>query len=102
MDFPLLVFACSFSLLTLTIRLGDKLRKRADLSKDDGRSDSGLLLSATLTLLYFIIGFSFSMAISRYDLRKNCEQAEAVAIATAYSRAELLAPMDSPKVQELL
>jgi hypothetical protein len=42
------------------------------------------------------------MAISRYDLRKNCEQAEAIAVGTEYSRADLLAPADAANVQMLL
>jgi len=102
-SFPLLVFLTSFAVLALTTRLADALRhKNAGVAKEDGRTDAGLLLSATLTLLYFIIGFSFSMAISRYDIRKNCELAEAIAIGTAYSRADLLAPADAPKVHSLL
>ena len=36
--------------------------------------------AATLTLLGLIIGFSFSMATTRYDLRKTYEEAEANAI----------------------
>jgi hypothetical protein len=102
MNFPLLVFVASFALLVFSTRVGDALRKKAGVPNEDGRSDSGLLLSATLTLLFLIIGFSFSMAISRYDLRKNCEQAEAIAIGTAYSRTDLLAPADAAKVQTLL
>src|SRR4029450_11573326 len=90
------------TLLALTIRISDGLRKRAGDPKDDIRTDAGLLLSATLTLLYFIIGFSFSMAISRYDLRRNCEYAEAMAIATEYSRADLLSPADTAQVKMLL
>jgi hypothetical protein len=42
------------------------------------------------------------MAVGRYDLRKACEQAEAIAIGTEYSRADLLAPADAAKVQTLL
>lgn len=102
MNFPILVFVSSFSLLALTIRVSDVLRKRAGHANDDGRPDVTFLLSASLTLLYFIIGFTFSMAISRYDLRKNCEQAEAIAINTEYSRADLLAPTDSVKVRGIL
>jgi len=102
MNFPLVVFVCSLLLLTLTVRVAEALRKRAREPKEEGRTDAGLLLSATLTLLYFIIGFSFSMAISRYDLRKNCEKAEAVAIGTAYSAADLLTPADATKVHTLL
>jgi hypothetical protein len=43
-----------------------------------------------LTLLALIIGFSFSMAVSRYDQRKSYEEAEANAIGTEYARADLL------------
>jgi len=102
MDYPLGVFAVSLIFLVLAIRLSDRVRKRAGTPKDDVQTDSALLLSATLTLLYFIIGFSFSMAISRYDLRKQCEYTEAIAIGTEYSRADLLAPADKAKVQMLL
>ena len=102
MDFPLLVFVTSLALMVLAARVGDALRKRAGVPKEDGRSDTGLLLGATLTLLFLIIGFTFSMAISRFDLRKNCEQAEAIAIGTEYSRGDLLSPADAAKVQTLL
>ena len=103
MNFPLLVFVTSLALMVLSTRLGDALRKRAGVTKEDERSDTaGLLLAAILTLLCLIIGFSFSMAVNRYDLRKNCEQAEAIAIGTEYSRADLLTPADAAKVQTLL
>jgi hypothetical protein len=102
MNFPLLACVTSFALMVLSTWFGDALRKRADVPKEDGRGDASLLLGATLTLLFLIIGFSFSMAINRYDLRKNCEQAEAIAIGTEYSRADLLAPADAAKVQTLL
>jgi hypothetical protein len=102
MDYPLLVFFTSLVLTVLSARVGDALRKKAGVSKEDERADTGLLLGAILTLLFLIIGFSFSMGVSRYDLRKNCEQAEAIAIGTAYSRADLLAPADTAKVQTLL
>jgi hypothetical protein len=102
MDYPLLVFIVSFALMVLSARVGDAHRKRFGVPKEDGRADTGLLLGAILTLLFLIIGFSFSMAISRYDLRKNCEQAEAIAIGTEYSRADLLASADAAKVKTLL
>jgi hypothetical protein len=56
--------------------------------------DFDTVLTATLTLLALIIGFSFSMAVTRYDQRKNYEAAEANAIGTAYLRADLL-PADT-------
>jgi len=57
------------------------------------------VLTATLTLLALIIGFSFSMAVSRYDQRKNYE---ANAIGTEYVRADLLPADDGTKLRELL
>jgi len=59
-------------------------------------------LGATLTLLALIIGFSFSMAIGRYDQRKDYEEAEANAIGTEYLRVELLPAASADKAKDLL
>ena len=59
-------------------------------------------MASTLTLLGLLIGFSFSMAINRYDQRKNYEEAEANAIGTEYVRARLLPAADAAKVRTLL
>ncbi|HXJ77387.1 MAG TPA: hypothetical protein VMS64_01790 [Candidatus Methylomirabilis sp.] len=97
------MFVTALALMAFSIWVGDALRKRGGVPKEDGRAESAnLLAGAILTLLFFLIGFSFSMAINRYDLRKNCEQAEAIAIGTAYSQADLLVPGDAAKVQTLL
>jgi len=102
MNYPLLVSVVSFALLVIAARVGDALRKRAGVPKEDERVDYGPLVGAVLTLLFFITGFAFMMAVGRYDLRKAGEQAEAIAIGTEYSRADLLAPADAAKVQTLL
>ena len=39
-----------------------------------------------------LIAFAFSMAVSRYDQRKNYEEQEANAIGTEYVRADQLPP----------
>ncbi len=70
--------------------------------KDGVREDFRIVQAATLTLLGLIIGFSFSMAISRYDLRKNDEEAEANAIGTEYVRAGLLPAADAAGVRAQL
>jgi hypothetical protein len=64
--------------------------------------DLGVLLSATLTLLGLLIGFSFSMGASRYDQRKNFEEEEANAIGTEYVRAELLPAAQAAQTKQLL
>lgn len=101
-DFPLLTLVVSLGALWLAAELGDTLRKRVGPLKDEDRGDFGIVLGATLTLLGLLIGFSFSMAVSRYDQRKNYEEAEANAIGTEYVRADLLLARDAAEVRELL
>ncbi len=99
---PLLVLALTFVALWLSELIGGSiLKKRTDLDAGS-REDFGIILAATLTLLGLLIGFSFSMAISRYDQRKNYEEAEANAIGTEYLRADLLPASDAAKVRALL
>ena len=102
MSFSLLKLAVSIVALVLSAKVGDFLRRRASQSKEDSRDDFGVVLAGTLTLLGLLIGFSFSMAISRYDLRKANELAEANAIAVEYARADLLAAGDAARVHDLL
>jgi hypothetical protein len=106
MDFelrhPLFVLVISFVVLWLAARVGfSVLRKRKSL-EDASREDFGVILAATLTLLGLIVAFSFSMAINRYDQRKNLEEAEANAIGTELVRAGLLPTADAAKVRALL
>ena len=99
---PILVFALTFVGLWASSRAGALFRMRhGDLTGEE-RDDLGMILGATLTLLGLIIGFSFSMAISRYDQRKNYEEAEANAIGTEYVRADLLPAETAEKVRDLL
>jgi hypothetical protein len=69
---------------------------------EDARQDLDLIVARALTLLGLIIGFSFSMAISRYDQRKTYEEAEANAIGTEYVRADLLSAAGAERVRALL
>ena len=98
---PWLVFALSFLVMTLAAWIGARLSRRR-LVQAEARDDFGIILAATLTLLGLVIGFSFSMALSRYDQRKNYEEAEANAIGTAYVRADLLPTTDAANIRALL
>lgn len=102
MDFPLLVLALSLVLQFLAAFMGDFIRKKVLPLIEEARDDFGVVVGATLTLLGLLIGFSFSMAVSRYDQRKNYEEAEANAIGTEYVRADLLPTGDAARVRELL
>jgi hypothetical protein len=101
-DFPVLVFALSFVVLWLSARTGGFICKKQQDGEEQEGKDFGVITSAILTLLALIIGFSFSMAVSRYDQRKNCEEAEANAIGTEYVRADLLPAAEGARVQALL
>lgn len=63
-------------------------RDRAD---TDG-SDPGLVVSASLGLLALLLGFTVSMAVSRYDGRRAAVLAEANAIGTFIYRLDLMPP----------
>src|ERR1700751_3588480 len=101
-DSSFVVFALSLFLLWFATRIGAFFHKRLPALEEHERQDLELVIGATLTLLGLIIGFSFSMVISRYDQRKNYEEAEANAIGTEYVRAELLPPTDAARVRDLL
>src|ERR1700752_2572307 len=102
LDYPLLVFTVSLPALWLSAQSGTYIQRRRG-RRDEGEvEDLGTVLAATLTLLGLIMGFSFSMANSRYDQRKACEASEANAIGTEYVRSELLPAADAAAVQGLL
>ncbi len=101
-DHPLLVLVIAFIGLWLSAWIGWLFRRRQGGLDAELREDFGFILAATLTLLGLIIGFSFSMATSRYDQRKIYEEAEANAIGTEYVRADFLPTADAAAVRALL
>jgi hypothetical protein len=101
-DTPVVVLAFSFLLLWLSGRLGAWFRNRKQRKDEAASDDAGLILGATLTLLGLIIGFTFSMAISRYEQRKNYEAEEANTIGTECVRADVLPTGDAQSLHALL
>ena len=87
----------------LVALLGVWIRRRLNIAESTEKNNLGLVVSATLTLLGLIIGFTFSMAANRYDQRRLYEEEEANAIGTEYLRADLIpSPEASSQVKELL
>jgi hypothetical protein len=99
---PWLVFVFTFLVMWASARFGFFLRSRQSELEENAYHDLDLVVAGTLTLLSLIIGFSFSMAVSRYDQRKNYEEEEANAIGTEYVRAALLPAADRARVRALL
>jgi hypothetical protein len=99
---PFFILPLSFLLMWLSAHIGRFFRNRRPDMGEDVHQDNAVIVSATLTLLALIIGFTFSMAIGRYDQRKDYEEAEANAIGTEYVRADLLPAEDAARVRSLL
>ncbi len=102
LDQPFTVFAVALACQWVAAYLGDFLHRRVRPVRRDEREDLNTVQAAILTLLALIIGFSFSMAVTRYDQRKNYEEAEANAIGTEFLRADLLPTENAAAVRELL
>jgi len=98
---PILVGLVSLVLFSLAAGIGYRMRFWRTREKDDGE-DYALVVGGTLTLVGLIIAFTFSMAVGRYDQRKNYEEQEANAIGTEYARADLLPPEKAAQVRALL
>jgi hypothetical protein len=101
-DNPFSVFAIAFVAQVIAALVGDFIRKHARSFKQGERHDFSIVQAASMTLLALIVGFSFSMAVSRYDQRKTLEEAEANAIGTEYLRADLLPGDGGSRTRELL
>ena len=66
-------------------------RKHYERSKVSEGGSGGILVGSILSLLAFLLAFTFSMAASRFEERRQAVLEEANSIGTAYLRADLLA-----------
>src|SRR5262252_667734 len=101
-DSPLLVFVLSLIAFWLCAQLGAALRRKHESQGGQAPEAFTIVLTGSLTLLGLIVGFTFSMAVSRYDQRKSYEAEEANAIGTEYVRAGLMPAADAAKSRELM
>lgn len=102
LDLPAVLAVASFIAMTviglLGVRAGGSRKGRLPAE----REDVSLVLGAALTLLGLIIGFSFAMAVERFDQRRASEEGEANAIGTALARADLLGADEAAAMKTLL
>jgi hypothetical protein len=61
-----------------------------------------ILLSAILGLLALLLGFTYSLAINRFEIRRELVLQEANAVGTAYLRAQLLEEPHRGRISKLL
>jgi hypothetical protein len=97
-DHPAIVFVVSLISMAIASFIGAALARRIN-NDEETHEYFGIVQTATLTLLGLVVGFTFSMAVSRYDQRKAYEEEEANAIGTEYLRVDLLPAADAAKVR---
>lgn len=106
MNIPLWLLAALFFLgLLLARELGAFARRRfgGDAgAKDDGKDGDAFAMTSVLGLLALLIGFTFSIALSRYETRRELVVKEANAIGTTWLRMQLLDTGDRERMEGLL
>ena len=103
---PLFVLGIGVLILMLIALWGGVLlRKRHGDSTLSTEKDGGLegyVVSAVLGLLALLMGFTFSLAVDRFEARRVLVLEEANAIGTAYLRAQLLQEPHRQRISQLL
>jgi hypothetical protein len=98
-----LLLLLAASLFLATVAVGERRgRARRDAVDGPARSHIGVLQGAVLGLVGLLLAFSFSMAVGRYETRRNLVLAEANAIGTTWLRAGLLLAPHDAAVRALL
>jgi hypothetical protein len=95
----LVLFAC----ILLVIEVGFRLGRRLPVATAESiKPQINAILAAVLGVLALLLGFTFSLALQRYDSRSQAAVDEANAIGTAYLRAQLLPASMRAQVGALL
>ena len=95
-----------FAGMALAAWTGHTWRKRRDRTaskKDkDEENKENLVVSSVMGLLALLIGFTFSLAIDRFDTRRERVLMEANAIGTTYLRAQMLDEPHRSRISAML
>ena len=82
---------------------GEWLSGRTAKAKDqDDGGKEGYIVSATLGLLALLMGFTFSLAVDRFEARRLLVLEESNAIGTTYLRTQMLEPVDRARISKML
>jgi hypothetical protein len=90
-----------FGLLVVFAELGYRLGRRANVTEPT-LSQAMSWQATLLGLLGLLIGFSFAMAVARFDARRQLVVDEANAIGTAYLRIDVLDDAAARELRQLL
>lgn len=86
----LLLFGLMSAAAYLGTRARGQLERRRAREGAEDEAPEGYVVSAVLGLLALLLGFTFSLAVDRFDARRELVRDEANAVSVAYLRAQLL------------
>ncbi|MGQ4583602.1 bestrophin-like domain [Lysobacter sp. F60174L2] len=89
-----------FAALVFAREVGCALRRR--LPKVGSEQEDAFAMTSVLGLLALLIGFTFSLALHRYDTRRELVVLEANSLGTTWLRSQLLDSPDRETLQEIL
>ncbi len=97
------LFLATVAVVLLAMEGGFRLgRHRSQRAEQERESSVGAIVAATLALLGFMLAFTFGIAGTRFDARRQAVLDEANAIGTTYLRAGLLPEGASGNIRHLL
>lgn len=96
-------FAVTMALAVMSLEVGYRLgRWRHACSSEEKEAPVGAMVGSILGLLAIMLAFTFNLAASRFDARRQAVLQEANAVGTAYLRARLLPEPQQSQITALL
>lgn len=96
----LILLVAMFAASILGEWLGGRAKAKSPSEIDGGKE--GYIVSATLGLLALLMGFTFSLAVDRFESRRLLVLEESNAIGTTYLRTQMLEPVDRARISKML
>jgi hypothetical protein len=97
------LFVCTAFVVLIAFECGLRLgRWRSTRPDPEPQLPARMIIASVLSLLAFVLGFTFGIAASHFDSRNQALDNEAVAISTAYHRADLLPEPERSNLRQLL
>jgi hypothetical protein len=92
-----------FALMLAASETGFRIGRRPNQQRsDEARSQISTVEVGILGILGLLLGFCMSMAVTRFEVRKQLVLEEAKAIGTAHLRTQLLPPAEGREIADLL
>jgi hypothetical protein len=99
----LIILLVFFSLMLVSVEAGFRLGRMFETNTSaETKAQIAIVEAGLLGVLALLLGFTMSMAVSRFESRKQLVLNEANAISTSYLRARLLPAPEGPEIESLL